>query len=58
MSSNPQSDDICFDNALVVPSHWTAEDEAEYQRYLDDLDADYDKNVCSSYAARGQANLY
>ena len=37
---------------------WTEEDEAEYQRYLDDLDAEYEESVCSNYAARGQANLY
>ena len=50
MSSQPQSHDI--------PNTWTKEEEAEYQRYLDDLDAEYEENVRLSYEARGQANLY
>jgi len=58
MSTKPQSDDICFDDAPVVPNNWTAENEAEYQRYCDDLDADYNEQVRQSYVARGQANLY
>lgn len=37
---------------------WNAEDEAEYQSYLDDLEAEYEERIQSSYEARGQANLY
>lgn len=29
--------DICFDNAQAVPSNWTAEHEAEYQRCLNNF---------------------
>jgi hypothetical protein len=58
MSTKPQSDDICFDGAPVVPSNWTDEDEAEYQRYLDDQEHKHEERIRESYALRGLANVY
>ncbi len=51
-------DDICFDGAPVVPSNWTDEDEAEYQRYLDDQEHKHEERIRASYALRGLANVY
>jgi hypothetical protein len=45
-------------NDQATTSEWTEQDEALWQALQDDAEANYEESVCSSYASRGQANIY
>ena len=45
-------------NNETATSQWTEEDEAILQALQDDANEKYEESVASSYASRGQANIY